>query len=58
MAEINDSKLHRMYVTNDKYDYAMAMAGACERLAYGKGGCGCEDECSIVNMYLKWRHDA
>jgi hypothetical protein len=52
--DITPSKLHRLYVTNDKYDYAMAMAGACHRLAYTQQ-CGCpHDECTILNMYVKW----
>lgn len=53
---ISDSKLHRLYVTTDKHDYAMAMAGCCERLAFGHG-CGCDDECSLVKMHLKWQED-
>jgi hypothetical protein len=53
---ISDSKLHRLYVTTDKYDYAMAMAGCCERLGWMRG-CGCAEECSLVKMHLKWEEE-
>lgn len=55
--DITPSKLHRLYVTNDRYDYAMAMAGCCKRLAYTQQ-CGCtDDECTILNMYVKWAEE-
>lgn len=53
---ISDSKLHRLYVTTDKYDYAMAMAGCCNRLGWSYG-CGCDAMCALVTMHLKWQED-
>jgi hypothetical protein len=54
--DITPSKLHRLRVTGDKYDYVMAMAGCCQRLGYSYG-CGCKDECSIIKMHTKWADD-
>lgn len=54
--QISDSKLHRLYVTTDKYDYAMAMVGCCDRLLWARG-CGCDDGCTLVKMHLKWEQE-
>lgn len=56
MSDPTDSKMHRLYVTSDKYDYAMAMAGCCKRLAFAHG-CGCGDQCALVKMHIKWESD-
>jgi hypothetical protein len=54
--EISSTKLHRLYASSDKYDYAMLLAGRCKRLAYCST-CGCDDECKLLNMHMKWEEN-
>jgi len=53
--DISATRLHTLNVISDKYEYAMAMAGKCERLAFNKAACDCAEECALVRMHLKWR---
>lgn len=54
--DISPSRLHTLWVTSDKYDYAMRMAGRCKRLAHCST-CGCEDECKLLQMHKKWEEN-
>lgn len=53
---ISTTKLHRLYVCSDKYDYAMTLVGLCPRLGHNTHkDCDCGDECKLVQMHLRWR---
>ncbi len=53
---VSATKLHRLYVSADKFDYAMTLVGLCPRLGHNThNDCDCGDECKLVQMHLRWR---
>lgn len=53
---VSKTKLHNLYVSADKFDYAMTLVGLCPRLGHNsQKECDCSDGCALVQMHLRWR---
>ncbi len=52
--EVSATKMQRLYRSSDRYDYAMACIGRCNRLTYAPA-CDCDETCRLVEMHLKWK---
>lgn len=53
---VSKTKLHNLYVSADKFDYAMTLVGLCPLLGWNsQKECDCEQGCKLVQMHLRWR---